>query len=716
MPDLSKCNFSGSYDTNFESGIVKNFYVPLLSNSISFDRMSGFFTSNSLSIAARGIINLIQNGGKMRILTSPVLSQEDASVLSDYYDNPDKLSERLDLIIQQSMTEDFFQSESTEALGWMLLNGFLEIRLVVVIEDKKIIPLSSAESIGIFHNKVGIARDDLGNIVTFSGSINETAGGWINNIESFDVFCSWEAGSLKHIQPHIDRFEHYWQYGISGRSLTIDFPEASQRKWIKHVPNDRDKLKIYRSQKNGIELRDYQLKAIQSWVSNSYHGIFNMATGTGKTLTAIYAVRELVEKVCSRYVLIVAVPFQHLIDDPWVQDLSKHLVSSSKSVIIPVFSGNTKWSVQLSDAKVDYKLKLLDSIVIVSTYDSLSGERFERLIKDIATEVIFVADEVHNAGADTYRLSLNEKYPYRLGLSATPARYLDEDGTNFIQNYFSGEIFSFDLSCAINTINPDTGASYLTPYYYYPIIITLTEKEICEYEDYSRKIAKMIKDDPTPQEIARRNSLLIQRSRIIKNAKNKLIMFNNKVKEFVDKDVFDYCLIYCSDGKDEETSERTLTSVISTLNKEKVECRRFTSDDSFADRATILDEFASGELSTLVAIKCLDEGVDVPATKNAIIMASTGNPREYIQRRGRILRPFPGKQFATLYDYIVVPGDLPGHEQSELQILRNEYARFKEFSDLSLNRDENRELLQSSLIANGISLDQLERDEDVEIC
>jgi len=711
MCDLSSCNFLGSYDTNFTKDIINEFYNPALSNTTSYDRMSGFFTSTSLAIAARGIVNLINNNGKMRILTCPILSEKDVEMISFCSNDSNDLNDELASIMLKSMNVDFLTDETSEALGWMLLNGFLEIRIVLVNENDTYLSSKQIDDSGIFHNKVGIMKDNIGNIVSFSGSINESFSGWVRNIESFEVFCSWEEGSEKHITPHVNRFEQYWSFGHCGRSQTIPFPEALKNAWIKSVPSKKENLKIFKKCTTGVRLREYQNTAIREWISNGSRGIYNMATGTGKTITAIYAVKELLKGVDSNFILVIAVPNQHLIPDPWVKSLEKYLFTTeSKNKIVQAFSGNKKWTGELSNAKIDYRLKMLKSICIVTTYDTLSSDNFISTLKSFSGKKILIADEVHNAGADTFRYGLLEEYDYRLGLSATPSRYLDDDGTQVINNYFNKEVFTFTLEEAIAKINPDTNKTYLTPYKYHPIFITLNEEELSLYNEYSSKIVKsFIVDDPTPQQIKYRQKLLIDRSRIGKNAASKMDAMHTLVPELKKQGFFDHCLIYCSDGKDpEDHAVKSLYNVIEILNENKILNRRFTSDDDFSLRPEILNDFANGNVSTLVAIKCLDEGVDVPATRNAIIMASTGNPREYIQRRGRILRPSPGKEYATLYDFMIIPSGSEKYHDAEHQLFSTEYRRFREFSDVSLNKDENEAQINKIILKYNIELGEIE--------
>jgi superfamily II DNA or RNA helicase len=265
-------------------------------------------------------------------------------------------------------------------------------------------------------------------------------------------------------------------------------------------------------------------------------------------------------------------------------------------------------------------------------------------------------------------------------------------------------VYSFSLKKAMTTVNPDTGQTYLTPYKYHPIFVSLLPNELEKYAEYSKKISIAIPDteNPTPRELEYYHKLLVERSRITKNAAEKLEILIRLIPEYKHNGVFDHCLIYCSDGRDsDDHTLKSIQRVVRELNSNNISNNRFTSEENISTRNTILDDFSKGFVSTLVAIKCLDEGVDVPATRNAIIMASTGNPREYIQRRGRILRRYKGKDFAELYDFIVIPRNASA-TKDEKQILISEYKRFKEFSDLSLNKEENNTTMMNLLLKYNI--------------
>lgn len=698
---LRDLQFDYSYDTNFDEDVVGKFYEPALSESTSYKRMAGFFRSSSLAVAAEGISNFIENGGVMEVVTCPYFSDEDIKMINSVT-SESEVDHILGNVLSRELTPENIAEEHVEAMGWMLAHGNLKIRVVLVKRESGEFFIED-----LFHNKVGILSDGE-NIVVFSGSINESSSGWETNIEEFDVFCDWR-DSPERIDKKVAYFDKYWELGESKRKVTKELPDAVKEKWIKSVPRDKESLKIFKKRNSGsVRLRGYQIVAIDNWFANHCHGIFNMATGTGKTLTAIHAVKKLLEQIREKFILIVAVPLQHLIDDPWIKTLDSEVSKERKLTIIGAFNNSKTWLREAKDALVNYTYGITDNITLVTTYDTLSSDNFINFVKPIKGKKIIVADEVHNSGSNKYRDGLLEDYDYRLGLSATPARYLDDDGTNFIQTYFDKEVYTFTLQRAISEINPDTGKTYLTPYNYYPIFVQINDDELKKYQQYNSKLAKyQDKEELTSFEKSCIEGLLINRSRIIKNAASKLTSLTDLLPNYKEKGILDHCLIYCSDGKDSEDDNiRSRERVVMELNKLWVPCRKFTAEEKNTERQEILHEFSIGNIKVIVAIKCLDEGVDVPATRNAIIMASTGNPREYIQRRGRVLRRYDDKEYANIYDFVVIPRDYSPDLDSECQIFTNEYKRFKEFSDYSLNKDENGLLIQKIIDKFSINIEE----------
>ena len=421
---------------------------------------------------------------------------------------------------------------------------------------------------------------------------------------------------------------------------------------------------------SNIKLRDYQIEAVDSWVNNDYNGIFEMATGTGKTFTALACFKELAD-IKDRLLTVIACPQSHLIDQ-WINEIKKF----HDGEIITSSSKNPKWKEDLSELVINYYLEVVDKVVVLTTHASLSSDFFLEKIHEIEVERLLIVDEVHGIGSEKQMLGLDDCYEYRLGLSATPSRYFDDYGTRVINDYFKGVVFEFDISRALTEINPVTEETYLTPYIYKPIIVDLNDEELEQYSELSARIARLLAT--SKQQDEENNSLtgvLIKRQNIINNAEEKYAAFKNILKENPN---IDKLIIFCS--------PQQIDNVQEILNREGITPQhRFTQKqsaikrkkDNESERELILKKFEEGAYKALVAIKCLDEGVDVPSAENAIIMSSTTNPREHVQRRGRILRNSPGKEIATIYDILVFP-----EEKTEVgeKIRQKELRRCHDFA------------------------------------
>ena len=658
---LNELNIKFKYDSD-EDDLINDFYIPVLSNSCEYYRMSGFFSSTSLAISAQGISNFIVNGGKMKLICSAVLSKEDKRIIEESNVNPEKFIEKYALDDFNSL-EDGFIKDHVEALGWMLANDFLEIKIAIPKNNH-----------GLFHSKIGILKDGHGNLISFSGSENETASGWLHNIEEFKVFCSWDNSEKKFVDKDLEDFNKYWE-GNTIKTDIIDIPLAIKNELIKLAPSSKNELKIFKSKKSKIKLRTYQKEAIKRWFNNNCCGLFEMATGTGKTFTALSCFKELSDSK-DKLITVIACPQSHLIDQ-WIKDVKIF----HEGEIIIASGKNNNWKKDLSKLRKKFFFDYIDKAVIMTTHASLSSEYFINTINKFNVEKLLIVDEVHGIGSSKQKFGLNECYDYRLGLSATPTRWFDEEGTVAIEEFFKGIVFEFNMERALTEVNPDTNETYLCPYYYYPVIVDLTDEEYDDYLFYSYKIAQVLGSKKNKKnkdkELTKYNML---RQRIINNAENKYFEFDNLLKE---NPGIDKLIVFCS--------PQQIENVQKILNKNNViPQHKFTQEESaviskktgLSERDEILKLFADGSYKALVAIKCLDEGVDVPVAETAIIMSSTSNPREHVQRRGRILRRAPGKKYAVIYDILVFP-----EEPTDLgsKVMKNEILRYREFAENAIN-------------------------------
>jgi len=675
-----------------DDDILNDFYIPVLYNTIEYHRLAGFFSSTSLAVAAKGILGLIKNNGRMRLLVSPRFNNQDIQLLKDLYkDQEEIISDKFIKDVDQ-INEDFIR-DHVAALGWMITKGNLEIKVAVVMDEQGY-PLDqeTIQQRGIFHQKVGILRDQDNNTISFSGSVNETASAWTHNIEEFKVFRNWDQSEAHYIDADIQKFERFWSTTTDHVQI-YPLPKAIKEKLIEIAPNDINALDLKKystggKKKKKIALYDYQLEAVKSWIDNGFRGIFEMATGTGKTFTALGCLRELQEEY-TKSLIVIACPKNHLVQQ-WKNEISKFGSNYDKLIIAD--STNKNWKSDLHDTIIDISIGHISIGIVITTHSTFSSSDFKSIINGHTTDVhtLIIGDEVHGLGSEHFKTGLLDIYDSRLGLSATPKRFYDSIGTNEIYDFFDRVVYEFPLQRAINNINPATGQTFLTPYRYIPYFISLTPEELEDYQEKTHKLIRMLNNkdkDEHYQKIF--DQILFQRADIIKNAEEKYSCLHHILANLKS---FEWTIIYCNPGQ--------IETVIEILNEKRISTHRFTMDEDvnpskkyggISEREFILRCFADRKFEILVAMTCLDEGVDVPAARNAILLASSGNPRQYIQRIGRVIRRHPGKIEASINDVIAVPSfDDMDREFIDIEktIFEKECKRYEEISSIAINSAE----------------------------
>lgn len=439
-----------------------------------------------------------------------------------------------------------------------------------------------------------------------------------------------------------------------------------------------------------VEAREYQQNAIDAWLGENGRGILHMATGTGKTVTSLLAAASAAERLNGNLAVIIAVPYQHLVDQ-WASDVTDFGTNA-----IRAYESRTQWSADLQGEVLEFNHGAGDGFVVITTHTTFASKTFQRMIGRLSRqEVLLIADEVHHFGAPHLREALPESVPLRLGLSATPERFYDDEGTDELLEYFGGIPYEYPLERAI-----EEGA--LCEYYYIPHVVELTETEAEEYLDLSKQIAKVIgrSGGISNTDFEGNTDLqftLFKRARLVGTAANKLSRLVTLMEQ--QSEIRD-TLVYCGDGTVEgDVDERTRRHVDATAttlrNDLGLRVERFTADENRSQRERLLEQFENGDLQALVAIRCLDEGVDVPSTQTAYMLASSANPRQFVQRRGRILRQHPGKQVATIHDFVVAPpeGVQQADEDSdqfsaERNLVRRELERVELFSEAARNHPD----------------------------
>jgi superfamily II DNA or RNA helicase len=685
--NFRKIKLDNCYDSD-DQDILNDFYIPALKNSCKYRRMAGFFGSGSLAVAAKGIQGLLKNNGSMKLIVGLIPSYEDVNAIKQGLESPEEVIEKM-FIRDIDEIQDKFEEDHIKALAWMIANNKLQIKIAFpdpgLFENRESF---HTKNISLFHQKVGIIEDNEGNIITFSGSENESESGWKNHIEEFKVFRSWIEEEEKFLVHDINKFEKFWNCKAK-RTIVTDASIAIKNKLIGLAPEDMSKIDLEKWRKKigqldkEIILRKYQKQAIQNWFIHNKFGIFEMATGTGKTFTALGALQKLLEKK-DRLVSVIACPSSHLIDQ-WFEEIIKF---HFRVDILIASAVNTKWRTQISEYLIDIKHNVNNKLIILVTHDTFSTPDFIKIISTCTTDIFLVVDEMHGIGSEERKRGLLPFYTYRLGLSATPMRWYDKDGSEDLFNFFGEPVYKLTLKEAVNTINPSTGKTFLTKYDYKPIFVELTEGELFEYEEQTKKLVKMYhrtNNQKEKNEIL--NTILNKRANIIKNASNKFNAFINILKNI---NPLNFTLIYCTPQQIKEVQR--------ILNENNIIQHKFTMEEDnkpsekfgeLSERQFLLKQFGQGKYQVLVAMNCLDEGVDVPPARIAIILASSGNPRQYIQRRGRVLRHYPGKEKAVIYDFIIKPSDKLKLSDDlaliEKKIFAKEISRFEEFSDVADN-------------------------------
>jgi len=682
--------------------ILQDFYIPVLAAAIEYRRIAGFFSSTSLAIAAKGIVGLISNGGTMQLIVSPKLTREDLEVLTKSNVEPEEFLEQR-MLEEIDRLEDCLVSDHVRALGWMVANNRLQIRVAVGnYGDSKSVSNQDEQHMGLFHQKVGILKDAEHNVITFSGSINETASGWLDNIEEFKVFRNWESPECDYINADVIKFNKFWD-NISPKVRVFTIPDAVRNRLVELAPQDisqTDLWKWYQRKSKRhttkVALYQHQQRAMESWVEHGMRGIFEMATGTGKTFAAIACVHKALDRY-EKLVVTIACPLQHLVKQ-WEREIGNYGLKI-KNIIAD--STNPHWKSKLTDWLLDISIGHQSRLIILTTHRTLSSDTFLDIISDVKPDatMMLLTDEVHGIGAEKSQKGLLQRFDLRLGLSATPKRWFDSIGTQVIYQYFGDVVFEFGLKEAVSTINPSTGMTYLAPYRYIPIFVSPTEDEMHDYYEATNSIIKMYhsqRKEEKKKDIL--ENLIFKRANIVKNIKAKFTALEMLLKTMPD---IRWTIVYCTPQQIDGVMN--LIDHMGVIHKHRFTMDEGTSAETryggISEREYILKKFADGEYRILVAMKCLDEGVDIPPARTAILLASSGNPREYIQRIGRVIRRYPGKEEAAIYDFIVQPdfANLPRElVEIEKKILEKELKRSMEIAQIAINNTEAMKMLHAA--------------------
>jgi DNA phosphorothioation system restriction enzyme len=687
LASLTQLPLKPSYRTGRDD-LVRDFFVPCLSASILYRRAAGYFSSTGLALAARGVASLASRRGCMHLVVSPYLQPDDIAALEDAKDDPGRA---LRAIVARSLAdiEDALIQDRLNALAWLAAAGLMRIRLALRLAP------GGGYARGLFHAKTGIFSDAEGNHVSFSGSANETAGGLVENFEHIDAFRSWQDPEDR-VQAAQDDFEALWENRATGLQV-IDFSDSGRdlldRYRIRDNPPpglDADRIAEGDSPERafgpppGLTLRPYQKDAIRAWSRAGGRGILAMATGAGKTITALVLAGKVGERN-RPLMLVVICPFINLCRQ-WLAE-----IAAFGAAAVPCFEGRQQWESRLDEAYQRLTAGLDPFQVSVTTVATFLSEPFQnrlrRRVDAGGVHHLLVADEVHHLGGKHARAALPDGIQLRLGLSATPERHLDPEGTAAVLGYFGDIVFEYNLAQAI-------ADGRLCRYRYHPVPVELTDAEADEYLDLTNRLARFYRGAGEDQELNQAAMhLMMRRARLIGAAASKLVILDRIISDLPERPTA--AIFYCGDGRTADPisqEERRQIKAVARLLGEShgLRVRNFTFRESSEEREEILRDLGSGFLDGVVAIRCLDEGIDIPELRMGFLLASSTNPRQFVQRRGRLLRNAPGKARAIIYDLFVTPPDLGGDVDEaafnlERSFLQRELKRTIEFCHTAEN-------------------------------
>ena len=664
---------------------VGMFYVRCLREANLYKRAVGYFRSSVFIIVGSAIIEFARKGGKIQMICSPDLDPSDVEQITLGY------AQREDAISASMMTQfDTLLADPRTALGartlaTLISTGVLELKLAER-RDRR----------GIYHEKIGIFSDNLHNQVSFKGSANETWSGWHNqgNFESIEVFCKWRGGlEAQRVARHAEHFDMLWSETDPDVEVSA-VPRTVTEYFRRYAAGRLEELASeppLRTQRRRSAL-PHQQAAIDGWKAQGCRGIFEHATGSGKTFTAILALRDHLD---AGKPAIVLVPSRLLLNQ-WADELQEELPDA---VIMLAGAGHNRWKNSSTLRSMTDADGALGPRLVVAMMPTAASNEFRSLVRQ-GNHLLVVADEVHQIGSPQNSKFLQVDAGARLGLSATPVRYGDPEGTAKIYAYF-GAVIQPKI-----TLQDAIAAGRLVPYEYHPHPINLTATESDAWKAETRAIQLEIarsKSDEAGRKVLseRAKMMLIQRSRIAKKASGKIRLAADVLTQSYEKG--QSWLIYCEDSGQ-------LSEVMDALRERNLDPIEYHSSMA-GDRDATMEWFRRYG-GVLVSIRCLDEGVDIPAVSHALILASSQNPRQFIQRRGRVLRKVEGKALAIIHDAIVVPVDAED-EKEQLGLLRAELQRSVEFATHALNRMAGAELRDIS-IRMGIDPDAVDLEEGEE--
>ena len=676
--------------------IGPDFYCGMLQQSRLYCRAVGYFSSSAFGVASTDFADFFGAGCTMHLICSPWLAYQDVDAFRTAIQHRAR-------VLKEGPTsplrwlERFHAGQTTwpDSLSWLIARGLLKVKIALVgREDEGV----------LYHEKLGYFKDDLKQLIAYQGSANESKNGLMDNFERIEVYADWWDASDRRRAHQLElHFDQLWSNQTDGLEV-ISLREACQRGLLRVRPGKGSSERHHKPPPSVsidsplltevlIPPQDmtpyrHQLEAISAWGKAGGSGILGMATGSGKTFAALTAASRVHDRLGGKpFALLIVAPFIHLVDQ-WCSEAQKFGLEPIRCA-----EGVHRWQSHLSSAVYALNQGGRSVLSIAVTQRTLGSNTFQEELSHIRQSLMVIADEVHNYGTPRALESLPSHAQLRMGLSATPERWMDEDGTEGLKEYFGDVVYAYGLKEAIED-------GVLTPYSYHPVLVELDEGEVDTYLDLTRLLSRYMHFDETDVDNENVMKLLVRRARLIASARSKLPKLRALMEDHRHKS---HILVYCGDGQVEvaqsEETLRQVSAVAQMLNRDlNMTAAIYTAETSARDRQTLLDNFADGTIQALVAIRCLDEGVDIPETHTAFLLASSTNPKQFVQRRGRVLRRSPHKKQAEIHDFFVVPPCdeiQPGDTNLPVmrRLFKRQLDRADEFTKLAKNGPVARQVL-----------------------
>lgn len=691
----------------------KDVLIPILRETVTYKRAVGFFSTSALVTLSVGLFDMAQRGGRVKVICSPKLSDEDIKAIEFGYETREKVLERA-LVINLTSPINEFQEERLNLVATMVASGMMEFKVAFV---------ENFTGKNMYHEKYAVFIDEEGNRICHTGGVNESENAYNENFDSMFMFCSWKDDSQQEGARLIEEdFDRLWENNTEKLSV-IPFPKIAIDKLLQYKRDvvdwktDEKEFLVSEILKTepkfhipaNVRLREYQEKALAKWFEQNCSGIFSMCTGAGKTYTALACMVELAEKLEEKLAVFIVCPYIHLVGQ-WEEDVVEWGITP---IIAHSKSPQKDWESRIRRAVRRF---VTDGtpFICITTNDTFQGDKLHPFVERIhdGSNTLLIIDEAHNFGAERLSLSLPDHFKYRIALSATIRRHMDKSGTARLFDYFGDECIIYGLEQAI-----DEGA--LVHYEYYPVPVYLDEDELEEFVALSNELKRYLISENGKLKLSEAaKPVIYKRTRLLAKARQKIDLLMSLIEPYrTDNNI----LVYCGATKNEDDvgEIRQIDLVTNKLRSEYgMSVQRFTAEENLTERQNIKHYFSEGIYQAITAIKCLDEGVNIPGIKLAFILSSSRNPKEFIQRRGRLLRTAPGKEKAYIYDFVTLPRDLddvyPGDYDSDRTVVLGEMARINEFGKLADNKATAHILMNKIMDSYGIDIDIEEEMEKME--